>query len=69
MASLSVNNKVYPVHPNSFEETQITKADFGNNFIWGVGTSAYPIKGGMECLVNVNPYGTNPPLKEIIVTG
>ena len=45
LASLAVNNKVYPVHPNSFEDTQITKADFGNDFIWGVGTSAYQIEG------------------------
>ena len=43
LASLSINNKVYPVQPNSFEDTKITKADFGGNFIWGVSTAAYLI--------------------------
>ena len=45
LASLSVNSKVYPVHRNSFEDPQISKADFGDDFIWGVGTSAYQIEG------------------------
>ena len=45
LASLSVNNKVYPVPRNSFEDPHITKADFGDDFIWGVGTSAYQIEG------------------------
>ena len=45
LATLSVSSKINPVRRNSFEDPQITKADFGDNFYWGVGTSAYQIEG------------------------
>jgi beta-glucosidase len=45
LAKLSVNSKVNPFTPNSFKDPQIEKKDFGDDFTWGIGTSAYQIEG------------------------
>jgi beta-glucosidase len=45
LATQLVKSKANPVFRNSFEDPQIAKIDFGDDFVWGVGTSAYQIEG------------------------
>ncbi len=45
MATLAAMWRVNPISGSSFVDPEITKADFGKDFIWGVATSAYQIEG------------------------
>ena len=45
LAALSAMWRIDPVLGRSFDDTEITKQDFGDDFYWGVATSAYQIEG------------------------
>ena len=45
MAALAAMWRVNPIPGKIFTDAEITKADFGNDFTWGVATSAYQIEG------------------------